>query len=260
MIRAVIVLLSFGFVTSAYSQIRVTKLVLRPKEQFVIQNSDILVADTLVMLDSSSIVLNLSKKDNFIHAKDVIVGAGCSIIGHGANGLRGAPGERGLTARGPCRRGLPGGNALDGGTGQDGINLSLYFSNLKINGSVTINLNGGDGGDGGSGGIGGDGGSGTRVCVAGDGGRGGNGANGGNGGRGGNLSINCKTCDDLHLVMGHKLIVKNFGGLAGVGGDAGQGGHAGLGPAGDGSNGLKGFNGANAQIGKDGAVNLSGNY
>lgn len=260
MIRVLFVLLFLVAATCTYAQIRVTKLILEPKEKFVIEKSDILVVDTLVMLDSSSIVLNLSKKDNFIHAKEVIVGAGCAIIGHGLNGSRGIPGDRGITARAPCRRGLPGGNATEGGMGQDGINLSLYFSSLKVNGSITINLNGGDGGDGGNGGVGGDGGSGTRVCVAGDGGRGGNGANGANGGKGGALNINCKSCEDLHLITGHKLIVKNFGGLAGVGGDGGQGGHAGLGPAGDGKNGQKGFNGANAQLGKDGTVNLNGNY
>jgi len=260
MVRWAIVLFFLFLFTAAYSQIRVTKLVLEQKEKFIIENSDILVVDTLVMLDSSSIFVNLSKKDNFIHAKQVVVGMGCSIFGHGANGNTGANGERGITARAPCRRGLPGGNAGEGELGQDGINLSLYFGNLKINGSMTINLNGGDGGDGGNGGVGGDGGPGTRVCVAGDGGKGGNGANGGNGGRGGNLSVNCKNCDDLHLIMGHKLIVKNFGGLAGVGGEAGQGGHAGLGPGGDGKNGLRGFSGANAQIGKDGAVNLNRNY
>lgn len=258
--RALIFLLLFFLVSSTYSQIRVGKLILKPKEKFVIENSDILVADTLVMLDSSTIVLNLSKKDNFIHAKEVIVGTNCTIIGHGLNGDPGTPGERGITARAPCRRGLSGANASDGTIGRDGVNLSLYFSNLKINGSMIINLNGGDGGDGAEGGVGGDGGPGTRVCVAGDGGKGGNGSNGGSGGSGGDLSINCKNCDDLHLIMGHKLIVKNFGGLAGVGGDGGLGGHAGLGPAGDGKNGLKGFNGANAQRGKGGAVNLSRSY
>lgn len=260
MLRSAPILFFVLLITTGYSQIRVTKLVLERKEKFVIENSDILVVDTLVMLDSSSIFLNLSKRDNFIHAKQVVAGVGCSIFGHGANGNPGTSGDRGITARAPCRRGLPGGNAAEGGNGQDGINLSLYFSNLKINGSITINLNGGDGGDGGNGGTGGDGGSGTRVCIAGDGGKGGNGANGGNGGRGGNFSINCKSCDDLHLIMGHKLIVKNFGGLAGVGGEGGQGGHAGLGPSGDGKNGLRGFNGANAQLGKDGAINLNRNY
>lgn len=260
MIRALIILHLLFFVASSYSQIRVTKLVLEPKEKFVLEKSDILVVDTLIMRDSSSIVLNLSKKDNFIHAKEVIVGASCTIIGHGNNGNSGAPGERGITARAPCRRGLPGANASEGAVGRDGVNLSLYFSNLKINGSMIINLNGGDGGDGAQGGVGGDGGPGTRVCVAGDGGKGGNGSNGGNGGSGGALSINCKNCDDLHLIMGHKLVVKNFGGLAGVGGDGGSGGHAGLGPGGDGKNGFKGFNGAKAQRGKDGSVNLSTNY
>lgn len=260
MSRVLVVLLFIFLISPCYSQIRVTKLVLEPKEKFVVEKSDILVVDTLIMLDSSSIILNLSKKDNFIHAKQVIVGTNCSIIGHGANGGRGTSGERGITARAPCRRGLPGANASEGAVGNDGVNLSLYFGNLKINGSMIINLNGGDGGDGGDGGVGGDGGPGTRVCVAGDGGKGGNGSNGGNGGHGGAFSISCKSCEDLHLIMGHKLIVKNFGGLAGTGGDGGLGGHAGLGPGGDGKNGFKGFNGANAQRGKDGAVNLSRDY
>jgi hypothetical protein len=256
-------LIFFFFVSSftlGYSQIRLTKLVIEHNEKFVIEKSDILVVDTLVMRDSSSIILNLSKKENFIHAKEVVIGSGCLIIGHGINGKPGISGEAGITARAPCRRGLPGSNATEGILGQDGVNLSLYFNNLKINGSVIINLNGGDGGDGGNGGIGGDGGSGARVCVAGDGGKGGNGANGGNGGHGGNLSFNCKNCEDLHLIMGQKLIVKNFGGLGGQGGEGGMGGRAGLGPSGDGKNGLKGFKGAHADHGKDGSVNLSRNY
>src|SRR5690348_6612143 len=124
MIRPAICLASLLIVTSGYSQIRVTKLVLEPKEKFVIEKSDILVVDTLVMLDSSSIILNISKKDNFIHAKQVIVGRNCSIIGHGLNGESGLAGERGVTSRAPCRRGLPGANAKEGGLGQDATNLS----------------------------------------------------------------------------------------------------------------------------------------
>jgi len=84
---------------------------------------------------------------------------------------------------------------------------------MRINGSLIIDLNGGDGGNGGEGSRGGDGGAGTRVCPAGDGGGGGNGADGGNGGNGGAFSISCKQCPDLHLLMGEKLIIKNYGGF-----------------------------------------------
>ncbi len=121
---------------------------------------------------------------------------------------------------------------------------------LKINGSLTINLNGGDGGKGGGGGRGGDGGSGTRVCSAGDGGGGGDGANGGDGGNGGAFSINCKQCPNFHLMLGEKLIIKNYGGVGGIGGDAGAGGLAGLGPVKDGKNGSRGIEGSHAAEGK----------
>jgi len=223
------------------------------------EKSDIIVVDTLIMKDSSSIFLNMTKTNNFIHAKQVWVGKNCSIIGHGVNGEAGKAGADGLVGRSPCRSGAPGLNASIGSKGQNATNVALYFSNLTIDGSMIINLNGGDGGDGGKGGRGGDGGSGTRVCVAGDGARGGNGANGGLGGDGGTVSINCKNCEDLHLILGHKLIVKNFGGFGGIGGDGGQGGLAGLGPAGDGKNGQKGNDGDSAAQGKTGSVNLTRN-
>lgn len=242
------------------AQIRLDKLVLARHEKFVIEKSDILVVDTLLMSDSSSIILNLSKKDNFIHAKEVVVGANCSIIGRGADGRSGSTGIKGITAQAPCRRGLPGAAAGDGALGQDAINLSFYTTNLKIDGSLIINLNGGNGGDGGQGGEGGDGGSGTKFCVAGDGGKGGNGANGASGGNGGNLNLVCQNCGNLRLLFGQKLIIKNFGGVGGVGGRGGFGGPAGLGTEGDGKKGPRGSNGANAQQGKDGIINLTRNY
>jgi len=258
--RILISVIFIFYVSLSGAQIRLNKLILAPNEKFVIEKSDILVVDTLVMRDSSSIILNLSKKDNFIHAKEVVVGTNCSIIGRGLNGRPGTAGEKGITARAPCRRGLPGANAADGALGQNATNLSFYSNNLTIEGSMIINLSGGDGGDGGKGGEGGDGGSGTRFCTAGDGGKGGNGANGAIGGNGGNLNLVCKNCGNLRVLLGQKLIIKNFGGAGGVGGHGGVGGQPGLGPEGDGKAGLRGFSGANAQQGKVGAVNLSRTY
>jgi len=219
--------------------------------------SDILVLDTLIMRDSASILLNSAKKDNFIHVKVMVVGKGCVIIGRGKNGISGQSGVAGLTQSSPCRDGIPGKEGHPGEPGRDAINLSLYLLNLRINGSLEINLNGGDGGDGGLGGRGGDGGSGTRVCAAGNGGRGGDGSAGGDGGSGGTVSISCKQCPDLHLLMNDRLVIKNYGGFGGIGGNGGFGGQAGLGPVKDGNDGQRGKDGSRAAQGKTGSVNLS---
>ncbi len=259
MLRTTLLIFTFTCIAFAsWSQIRLSKLIIETKEHYSILSTDILVVDTLVMRDSSSIILNPTKKENFIHAKVAIIGQDCSIIGHGKNGQKGLNGENGTTQSAPCRNGAQGFDAYLGEHGKEGLNLSLYVTQLRINGSLIINLNGGDGGDGGKGGRGGDGGSGTRVCPAGDGGKGGNGAAGGDGGNGGALSITCKQCPDLHLLMGEKLIAKNYGGFGGLGGDGGFGGQAGLGPVRDGRNGQRGLEGTKAEQGKIGIVNLIG--
>jgi len=260
MCRSVFLTLSFFlFVSFSWAQIRLNKLVIEAKEKYQILGTDIIVVDTLVMNDSSSIILNSSKQDNFIHAKIASIGKGCTIYGHGMDRISGKQGENGITQSSPCRNGSPGKNGSPGERGRDAINLSLYLTVMKINGSLMVTLNGGDGGKGGNGGRGGDGGSGTRVCAAGDGGNGGNGADGGDGGNGGAFSFNCKNCPDLHLILGEKLIIKNYGGFGGVGGDGGLGGQAGLGPVKDGKNGQRGIEGTHAAQGKIGLITLNGN-
>jgi hypothetical protein len=258
MCRSVFLTLSFFlFVSISWAQIRLNKLVIESNEKYQILGTDIIVVDTLVMYDSSSIILNSSKQDNFVHAKIASFGNGCMIFGHGINGTSGKQGENGLTQSAPCRNGSAGKDGLSGERGKDAINLSLYLTVMKINGSLIIDLNGGDGGNGGIGGRGGDGGSGTRVCPAGDGGNGGNGGDSGDGGNGGAFSINCKLCPDLHLLLGEKLMIKNYGGFGGVGGDGGSGGQKGLGPVRDGKNGLRGTEGKHAAQGKTGLVTIN---
>jgi hypothetical protein len=236
------------------SQIRLDRLELAPKQEYKIIESDILVVDTLIMRDSSRIILNRDIKENIINAKVMIIGNGCLIFGHGTDGGVGRIGASGISQSAPCRNGGNGINGINGALGGDGLNLSLYTNNLKITGSLIINLNGGNGGNGGRGGKGGDGGSGTRVCKGGNGGNGANGGNGNNGGHGGNLIIDCKLCYDLHQIQGQKLIIKNYGGYAGIAGEGGQGGQAGLGPVQDGRNGSRGLRGANGAAGKTGAI------
>lgn len=243
-----------------FSQIRMDKLVVKAGKPYELFGSDILVVDTLIMLDSAKIFLNRSKPDNFIHAKIIKVGKGCQITGAGENGLTGDNGIGGYTAVGPCKNGTPGSNGKPGTSATDGVNLFLYFNHLQITGSLMFALSGGDGGDGGRGGNGGGGSPGTRLCPGGDGGPGGNGASGGNGGDGGNLTLTCNGCTDLRTLLGNKILVRSYGGNAGLGGDGGQGGLAGLVSAGrntqDGTNGPKGKTGERGESGRSGAINF----
>lgn len=241
---------------SATAQIRLEKLLLSKGEKYLIANTDIIVVDTLIMADSSQIILNHDKVDNFIHAKIAIIGNGCAINGAGRAGAIGANGKNGAEQGNPCRQGGIGTDGEIGSNGENGINLFLYSDDIQINGSLTINLNGGDGGNGGRGGHGGGGGPGTRVCIGGDGGQGGSGSRGGHGGQGGNLSVQCKRCPDYVYWLGSKLHIKNYGGFGGLGGDAGRGGLAGLGPVRDGKNGQRGYHAEEGESGKAGVVNF----
>ncbi|MCW5912489.1 MAG: hypothetical protein KIT62_15580 [Cyclobacteriaceae bacterium] len=241
------------------AQIRLDKLVLEPGKSFLLEGSDIIVVDTLVMGDSSHIILNRSKTDNFIHAKIARIGKGCTIDGSGKRGDDGATGAAGADQPTPCRQAYSGADGEYGHNGENGNNLFIYSDDIQINGSLIINLNGGNGGRGGDGGNGGGGGPGTRVCPGGDGGQGGSGMRGGHGGDGGNLSIQCKRCPDLQIWTGSKLYIKNYGGIGGEGGNAGRGGLAGLGPLRDGRNGTRGVRGEEGQPGKSGSVNFNRN-
>lgn len=240
----------------AVSQIRLEKLEITYRQSYQITGSDILVVDTLIMRDSARIYLNSEIENNIINAKVLIVGKGSMIIGKGLNGKKGAIGIAGINQSAPCRNGEDGLNGGNGEAGKKGLNLSLYVGQLKINGTLIIDVNGGDGGDGGRGGRGGDGASGTRVCRGGNGGKGGNGGNGSTGGNGGNVLVNCKNCQDLHLLQGQQLIIKNYGGFGGTGGDVGNGGRAGLGTKQDGKNGARGLVGQLGTSGKTGIVTL----
>jgi hypothetical protein len=254
MVRIVGCLFLIGLCLSAQAQIRLTKLSLNKSEKYLIQASDIIVVDTLLMADSAQIILNRDKKDNFIHAKIAIIGVGCAIIGTGAKGTDGSHGINGVDQESPCRQGGIGKDGTGGLKGNDGNNLFIYSDDIQIKGSLTLNLNGGDGGDGGDGGQGGGGGPGTRVCQGGDGGQGGSGSRGGNGGQGGNLTIHCKRCPDYQIWLGSELHIKNYGGFGGLGGEAGRGGLAGLGPVRDGRNGQRGYHGEEGEAGKNGAI------
>jgi hypothetical protein len=62
-----------------HAQVRVSKLVIKAKETYVLQNSDILVADTLIMMDSSRLVMNKLKPENYLRVRVGRFGKDCVI-------------------------------------------------------------------------------------------------------------------------------------------------------------------------------------
>ena len=217
---------------SLWAQVRVSKLLVKKNETYTLEQSDILVADMLVMMDSSRIVLNKLKPDNFIRAKVAIIGSYCVIDGKGIAGKPGRQGRNGLSYNAPCRDGLPGGPGTRGLDGRPGINLFLYLERINIRGPLVNDVSGGDGGPGGPGGSGGGGSPGTLHCNGGNGAMGGNGAPGGDGASGGNLVLSSPKIQTVQSVVGTKILVKTRGGNPGEGGRAGYHGGAGLGPRG----------------------------
>ncbi len=213
------------------AQVRISKLVIKANQKYVLGESDILVADTLIMMDSSTLVLNKLKLDNFVRARIAVFGNHCTIEGQGENGKSGRDGKQGNTPSGPCQDGTPGKAGAKGLDGTHGINLFLYLETIKIKGQLIIDLTGGKGGRGGNGGMGGGGGQGTIHCVGGNGSNGGNAAQGGSGGNGGSLTLTSKKTPNANQWIGSKIIVKNKGGASGAGGKVGYHGSAGLGPS-----------------------------
>lgn len=239
----------------ALAQVRVDKLVIGAGETYYVRNTDIIVADTLIMMDSSRIVLNKLRDENYLRARVAIVGDRCVIDGRGVAGSAGRDGAPGTSPAGPCMTGTKGRNGGRGLDGKPGVHLFIYFDSLTVDGRLTIDLSGGNGGDGGDGGQGGGGSPGTRHCKGGSGGPGGNGGDGGNGGHGGNLTVGGDHVETIRLQLRAGVTVLNKGGSFGYGGIAGYGGAPGLGPGGkNGSTGPGGTDGDHGQPASNGTV------
>lgn len=260
MIRTGVIIFFMGWTSLTLGQVRLGTLVLKPKEVFELKGGDILVVDTLIMMDSSILKLNRLKAENFIHAKKVVFYRGSLIDGKGIHGLPGRNGRPGATSSSPCSNGAAGTMGTDGTNGGAGVNLFLSISDIVIKGVPTIDVSGGDAGDGGSGGLGGGGGTGTRLCAGGDGGPGGAGSNGGNGGNSGRITFHAVSIPELRSMLGERIFIRNYGGNLGSAGQGGGGGYAGLSPTGknsmDGKTGRKGARGKNGIAGKTGAINF----
>jgi hypothetical protein len=248
------------FAGVSYAQVRVSKLVIESHQIFELKNSDILVADTLIMQDSSTIVLNKLKRENYIRAQVAIIGNNCTIDGRGISGQQGRDGAPGSTPFGPCTDGSPGRNGGKGLDGTPGVNLFLYLEDVALDGKLIIDLAGGDGGKGGNGGSGGGGSPGTVHCNGGNGGNGGNAGPGGNGADGGTLTLSSKSNPFISNYVGSKINVYTHGGLPGDQGNVGSRGPAGLGPSRkNGKNGEPGLEAPNGLAGINGKVNFEKN-
>lgn len=242
-------------ISFCHAQIHVGKLIIKKGEKYSFNETDIVVADTLIMEDSSSIVLNRLKKENYLHTKLAIIGKNCSIQGNGVNGNSGRAGRPGASPVGPCKSGTSGTQGGRGLDGTSGINLFLYLEKITMKTPLIVDLRGGDGGAGGKGGDGGTGTSGTVHCKGGDGGFGGVAGNGANGGNGGSLTIHCPA--NLKELVSKEIKIKSIGGGYGKGGRGGYPGSAGLAPnRKNGKPGMPGTEGIDGGIGKNGVITI----
>jgi hypothetical protein len=238
---------------ASVAQLRYTKLVIEQGQVFSYAQSDILVADTLIMRDSSSIVLNHLKKENYLYAKVAIIGKGCSIKGDADHGKQGTAGRVGSSSAAPCKSATNGEDAQPGSHGGHATRLLIYIKDIQINNPILISLSGGNGGHGGKGGDGGSAGAGTIHCKGGDGGHGGKGGQGANGGNGGVLVLNLPLSEQTKLKQQLRVFLK--AGNYGRGGRGGYSGSGGLGPRGkDGRNGLQGEDGIDGVPGAEGTI------
>lgn len=242
------------------AQVRVGKLVIKANQSYDLGQSDILVADTLIMMDSSRLILNKLKPDNFIRVQVAAFGNHCVIDGKGVSGQPGRNGKAGVTPVGPCMDGSPGRDGTKGLDGTPGINLFLYLERVSLKGVLTIDISGGNGGRGGNGGNGGGGSPGTVHCVGGNGSNGGNAGQGGNGANGGVLTLTSKKTQLMRDMLGTKIVVNNNGGAAGLSGRAGYHGGAGLGPSRkNGKDGEPGSDSVSGLTGIKGSVKIEAN-
>jgi hypothetical protein len=245
---------------SLRAQVRVGTLIIKKNQVYNLGQSDILVADTLIMQDSSRLVLNKLKRENFIRTKVAVFGNYCVIDGKGLEGKTGRKGRTGSSPIAPCTSGTQGTNGGKGFDGTPGINLFLYLEKITFKGKLIVDLSGGNGGTGGNGGNGGGGGPGTVHCNGGNGGIGGNAGPGGNGSDGGTLTLSIKANPKAKELIGHEINVWNQGGYPGQSGEPGYFGSAGLGPSRrHGKDGVNGKEGRSGGSGLQGAVKIESN-
>jgi hypothetical protein len=243
------------FSSVVMGQTRIPKLIIEKKSIYELGAADVLHVDTLIMMDSSRLSLNGPMREITIKAGFAVIGKNCVVDGRGADGVTGKNGMNGRVGMGPCRDGTAARDGARGQSGQPGVNLYFYLEKIIVNGTLIIDLAGGNGGDGGNGGEGGGGSAGTVHCNGGDGGLGGDAGSGGDGGAGGTLMFGGADLEVMRAMLGTEIIVNTLGGNFGYSGIPGAGGAAGLGPSRkDGKDGVKGKEGLRGRPGNNGGI------
>lgn len=243
-----------------WAQVRVGTLIIKKNQVYHLGQSDILVADTLIMQDSSRLMLNKLKRENILRVKVAVFGNYCVIDGKGLEGRPGRRGRDGNSPFSPCTPGTAGSNGGKGFDGTPGINLFLYLDKITFKGKLIVDLTGGNGGKGGNGGNGGGGGPGTVHCNGGGGANGGNAGPGGNGSSGGVLTLNIRNRQKVEDLIGQQILVWYQGGAPGISGIPGSYGSAGLGPSRrHGKDGSPGRDGNIGTTGVQGTINFESN-
>ncbi len=171
--------------------------------------------DSLIMADSSVLLLDDGHANNLIHANYVSIGNHCVLRGDGKNGENGPPGADGSSSAYA--------NGKDGRGGFSAVNLFLNLTQLETKDLFRIVLIGGKGGNGGMGGAVTSSLSGisspnaSRLNAPAQGSPG----NGGDGGRGGNVTLSFP--ESLDAVVKERIKIINVGGEGGDPGGANNG-------------------------------------
>ena len=165
--------------------------------------------DSLIMADSSALLLDNRHANNLVRANFVSIGSGCILNGAGNNGEdgpAGADGSTALYAAGKAGRG-----------GFSAVNLFFNFTSIQINGVFQVFLIGGKGGNGGPGGSITKGPAGiapvpgsTYYSNSTQGAPG----NGGDGGRGGNITLSFPI--EFKDIVQQRIAIVNTGGEGGL--------------------------------------------
>ena len=190
--------------------------------------------ETFTLEQGSTLWLDDDLQELEINANNVnIVGSKTKIVAYGRDGNTGNDGEKGGDAGGDCKEGGDGKKGQKGVDGSDGKKITINTKNLTINGTLTVDVHGGNGGMGGDGGSGANGGKVDRSDKC-SGGKGGKGGDAGDGWNGGTLEIHYSK---LHFNGSEnaasramkRIIFKGDGGSGGKPGKFGKGGVGGPG-------------------------------
>jgi hypothetical protein len=222
-------------------------------------NSSVIIAGVLD-LTNQQLVIEPTVATLCIIAEEVVCGSGATITWRRPGGStparqpaasKNGQSWSGVHTDGSSKRGLDGGDGLDGdagaaaANGAEAPNLELWVKRLSAMPNIDLNgedgIRGGRGQPGGRGGNGADGQGGEwwwffgARCWSrpgnggdgGDGGDGGPGGPGGSGGRGGELTVAVLEGTLATTLREHSFRMKNQGGQPGRGGDGGPGGEGG---------------------------------